>query len=80
MLLLSEFDDDHHVPELTLYLGLFWTNKCAVSSQTWSVIHYDPKSFFNSEIQKSNVSFGSVTESARCLLVQSYCCKSHSTR
>ena len=80
--LLSEFDDDHHVLELALYLGLFLTrpNKCAIVLQTWNVIQYGPKSFSNSEIQKLNVSFGSVTESARCLSVQSYCCKSHSTR
>ena len=43
--------------------GLFLTNKCAVFMQTWSVIQYDPKLFPNSEIQKLNVFFGSVTKS-----------------
>ena len=47
---------------LHLYLGLFLTNKCAVFLQTSSVIQYDPKSLFHSEIQKLNVLSGSVTE------------------
>ena len=47
---------------LHLYLGLFLTNKCAVFLQTSGVLQYDPKSLFNSEIQKVNVYSGSVTE------------------
>ena len=46
---------------LQLYLGLLLTNKCAVFCKLF-VIQYDPKSLYNSEIQKLNVLSGSVTE------------------
>ena len=54
-------------PNLHLYLGLFLTNKCAVFLQTSSVIQYDPKSLFNSEIQKLNVLSGSHWINSRSL-------------